>query len=75
MAAWTPYLIAVAALLVLAPLFAWIGVRFGSKAKGGLMMACVLLGFGAVIDQPARQAIESTDPARGSPDNGEPPLA
>jgi galactitol-specific phosphotransferase system IIC component len=74
MAAWLQYLIALGALLVLAPLLAWIGVRFGSRAKGGLMMACVLLGIGAVLDQPAKHAIEATDPAKGSPENGEPPL-
>jgi hypothetical protein len=74
MAAWTQYLIAFALLLALAPLVAWIGVRFGSKAKGGLALACVLLGIGAVMDQPAKHAIEATDPAKGSPDNGEPPL-
>jgi hypothetical protein len=74
MAAWMQYLIAFAALLALAPLLAWIGVRFGSQPKGGLMLACVLLGIGDVMDQPAKHAAEATDPAKGSPENGEPPL-
>lgn len=75
MAAWVQYLIALTALIVVTPMFAVIGKRFGSKAKGGLMVACVLLGFGDVLDQPAKHAVEATEPEKGSPENGEPPLA
>jgi hypothetical protein len=75
MSVWLQYLIALLTLLVLAPLCAWIGVRFGSRAKGGLALACVLLGLGHVMDQPAKHAVEATDPAKGSPESGEPPLA
>lgn len=74
MAVWLQYLIAFAALVVLAPLVAWLAHRFGSKAKGGLMLASVLLGFGAVMDPPSKHAIEAAEPVKGSPENDEPPL-
>ena len=50
MAVWVQYLIALAALLALAPLVARFGRRFGSKAKGGLALACFMLGFGEALD-------------------------
>ena len=75
MALWLQYLLALAALVVLAPLVAWAARRFGAKARGGLMMASMLLGFGAVVDPPTKHAIEAAEPAKGSPDNDEPPLA
>jgi hypothetical protein len=75
MAIWLQHLIAIAVLLTLLPLIAGAGIRFGSKAKGGLMLASVLLGFGAVLDRPAKDAIEATTPTKGSPENGEPPLS
>ena len=75
MSAWIQSLIAFAALLLLAPLIAWAAKRLGSKAKGGLMLASVLLGFGAVLDQPAKHAIEAAEPVKGSPENDEPPLS
>ncbi|MFT4254320.1 MAG: hypothetical protein QM608_17785 [Caulobacter sp.] len=74
MAAWLQYLLVFAALLVLAPLVAWLARRAGSRAKGGLMLASVLLGFGEVLDPPSRHAVESVEPAKGSPENDEPPL-
>jgi hypothetical protein len=69
----TPYLIAFALLLVLAPLLGWLGRQFGSKAKGGVMFASILLGFGHVLDQPAKHAIEATEEERAGPENGDPP--
>jgi hypothetical protein len=38
------------------------------------MLASVLLGFGAVLDQPAKHVIEAAEPPKGSPENDEPPL-
>jgi hypothetical protein len=74
MAVWVQFLVAFGALLVLAPLIAWLAHWLGSRAKGGLMLASVLLGFGAVLDQPAKHAIEATETAKGAPENDEPPL-
>jgi len=74
MAVWIQYLIAFAALVVLAPLVAWLAHRFGGRAKGGLMLASVLLGFGAVADPPSKHMIEAAEPVKGSPENDEPPL-
>jgi hypothetical protein len=75
MAVWVQYLIAAVAVLALAPLLAWAGRRLGSKAKGGVMLASLLLGFGAVLDPPAKQATEATEAKKGSPENDEPPLS
>jgi hypothetical protein len=74
MASWLQFLLSAAAFLVAAPLVAWLAHRFGSRAKGGVMLASVLLGFGAVLDQPSKRAIEATQPVKGSPENDEPPL-
>jgi hypothetical protein len=61
--------------VVLAPLFAWAGRGLSARAKGGLMLAAVMLGFGDTLDASAKHAIEATEPVKGSPENGEPPLA
>lgn len=74
MAVWLQYLIAFAALVVLAPLVARLAHRFGSRAKGGLMLASMLRGLGTVVDPPSKHAIEAAEPAKGSPENDEPPL-
>jgi hypothetical protein len=74
MADWTGWLIALAAALVLIPVFAWAGRRLGSKTKGGFALACLMLGFDAVMDPPTRHPAESATPPKGSPDNDEPPL-
>ena len=74
MPVWLQYLIAFVALLVLAPLVAWGARKGGAKARGGFMMASILLGFGEVLDPPSKHAIEATEEEKGSPETGEPPL-
>lgn len=74
MSPWTQWLIALGVLVVLAPLLARMGRGLGKSAKGGLMLASVLLGIGEVVDQPAKHATEETELAKGSPENDEPPL-
>jgi hypothetical protein len=71
---WRQYLIAFAALVVIAPLIALAAKRLGRAARGGLMLASVLLGFGAVMDPPSRRLVEANEKMKkGSPETGEPP--
>ncbi|HEY2750394.1 hypothetical protein [Phenylobacterium sp.] len=56
MSAWLGYLPALGALVVLAPLMAWLGHRHGRSIKGGLALASILLGFGVPFDPPANEA-------------------
>jgi len=60
MAGWLGYLIAFGLLLIVAPLVAWLGHREGRKLKGAAGLAFVMLGFGAVMDPPAQQAMEAS---------------
>ena len=74
MAAWAPWLIGLAVLAALAPLMAGMGRGLGRKAKGGLLLASVLMGFGEVLDPRAKRTIESSEREAASPETGEPPL-
>ena len=76
MPAWTGYLLAVLAMVVIAPFAARLGKRQGRRPgglKGSLALASLLLGLGAVIDPPQRHAIEAReseeepDPGAGAP--------
>jgi len=60
MPSWLSYVLAIVALLTLAPLMAWVGHKHGRQIKGGVALASVLLGIG-VIDPPAKQAIEANE--------------
>ena len=72
---WQQYLIAAAVFLALVPLIALGAKRFGRGAKGGLMLASILFGFGAVMDPPSRHVVEANEKVkRPSPEAGEPPL-
>ena len=73
MAVWLQDLIALLALIVLAPLFAWIGLRHGRKIRGGLVLASFLLGFGHAMDPPPHEKVEAAEPGKGGPQPGEPP--
>jgi hypothetical protein len=73
---WLPYAIAAAVLLVLAPLAALTGKRYGRSIKGGLVLGSILLGFGYAIDPPAKQAIEAAHKdadKKGPQPAGDPP--
>jgi len=73
---WIQALLALIALVVLAPAVAWLAKRSGRKARGGLMLACLMLGFGDAFDPPAKHMIEATDgEEKEAPAPGEPPLA
>jgi hypothetical protein len=72
MALWLQYLIAAIALLVLAPLIAWLGRRLGSRAKGGLMLASIMLGFGEVLDPPSKRSTKAAESVKGPAETDEP---
>jgi len=73
MATWLKDLIALLAVLALAPLFAWIGRRHGKRIRGSLIMTSILLGFGHAMDPPPREKVEAAEPGKGGPQPGEPP--
>ena len=65
---------ALATLLVLAPLLAWLGHRHGRSIKGGVALASIMLGFGVPLDPPAKHFIEAKQGrVKGSDETGEPP--
>ena len=68
------YLIAIVALLILAPFVAWAARGLGGKVKGGLVLGSILLGFGEVVDPPSKHLVEAMTEPKGSPEKGEPPL-
>ena len=57
MEGWVGIIIAIVAVVVLAPLLAWIGKGQGRRIKGGVAIA--LLGFGAIFDPPRRHLAEA----------------
>jgi hypothetical protein len=70
---WTQYLIALAAFVVVAPMIVWLAKRFGGRARGGLMMAGILLGLGEAVDPPSKHIIEAQEgEEKASPENDEP---
>jgi hypothetical protein len=74
MPAWLSYLLALGALLVLAPLLAWLGHRHGRSIKGGIALASIMLGFGVPLDPPAKHLIEAKQGrVKGDDETGEPP--
>jgi len=58
MPVWLQMLIALAAVVVLAPLVAWLALRGSRKAKGALALAA-FLGFAMVFDPPSKHRIEA----------------
>ncbi len=73
MPVWLQYLLALVALLVIAPVFAWVARRHGRRLRGNLVMASILLGFGHALDPPPHEKVEAAEPGKGGPQPGEPP--
>ncbi len=69
---WLQDLLALAAVLALAPVVAWIGVRHGRRIRGNLIMASILLGFGHAVDPPPQEKVEASEPGKRGPKPGEP---
>jgi predicted hotdog family 3-hydroxylacyl-ACP dehydratase len=71
---WIGIGLALAALVVLAPLVAWLGHRHGRSIKGGVALASIMLGFGVPLDPPTKHLIEAKQGrVRGDDETGEPP--
>ena len=74
MPSWLGYLLAVVAILILAPLIGWLGHRHGRSIKGGVALASILLGFGVPMDPPTKHLIEAKEGrVAGDDESGEPP--
>jgi hypothetical protein len=71
MPGWLQVLLAILALLVLAPLFAWLGRR-GRGLKGSLALGAILFGIGEPLDPPAKHKVESAEPGKDVRGPGEP---
>jgi hypothetical protein len=70
---WAWWFVALAALLIGAPVMAYFGV-LGGRAQRGTGMAMILLGFGSFYDPPTRHLAEaSEEKPRESPTPGDPP--
>ena len=70
MPAWLGLLLALAAVLVIAPLAANLGRKHGKRLKGGAML---LLGLGSFYDPPKRHAMEAhQNKEKPGPANAEP---
>ena len=68
---WLGYLLALGAVVVLAPFIAWFGRRHGRNVKGGLAIA--MLGVGAIVDPPRKHLIEAQEGEENAPEpSGEP---
>jgi hypothetical protein len=72
--AWAPWSLVAAGVVLLAPVMAWAGRRWGARARGGLMLASILLGFGEALDPPSKHVVETTEDRRDRDGGaGEPP--
>ena len=74
MAEWLQYLLAGLALLILAPLLAWLARRHAKSVRGNLALASILLGIGQPLDPPPKHKVESAEPGKDDRSAGEPPL-
>ena len=74
MSVWLGDLLALAALLVLAPFLAWLGHKHGRSIKGGEALASLMLGMGAMFDPPVKAAMEAEEAmVKGDKGSGDPP--
>jgi hypothetical protein len=73
MPSWLGYFLAIAALLILAPLMAWVGHRHGRKLKGGLALASMLFVV-LPFEPPPKPKIEANvRRVAGDDESGDPP--
>ena len=72
---WLGYLLAVVAVFAFAPLLGWSASKQGRrKIKGGVAMASLMLGMGAIFDPPQKAATEAEEAmVKGNQGSGDPP--
>ncbi|MDB5438600.1 MAG: hypothetical protein JWM33_1027 [Caulobacteraceae bacterium] len=71
---WAQYLLALSALLVLAPAAVWTARRYGARARQGVMLAGLFMGLGAIMDPPSRHVVEANEDAvKPGPAPSDPP--
>ncbi|MGZ6019950.1 MAG: hypothetical protein ACXWKN_09640 [Phenylobacterium sp.] len=74
MSDWLGYLLAVLAVALFAPLLGWLAQRHGRRIKGGVAMASLMLGMGAIFDPPQKAATEAEEAmVKGDRGSGDPP--
>jgi hypothetical protein len=59
MSAWAPALVGGLVLVVGVPLAALAGRGMGTKLRGNLQLAAILLGFGEPLDPPSKHRVEA----------------
>jgi hypothetical protein len=68
------WIVALWAFALLAPLMAWLGMRYGRAARGGVGL--LLLGLGQIADPPVKHLVEAnTSEEKEAPAPGDPPAA
>ena len=71
---WAQSLVALAIVLIAAPVVAYGARRFGGKVRGGIGVAALMLGFGEVMDPPSKHLIEANEgEEKQTPAPGDPP--
>jgi len=76
MPGWAQMLLAVAALILIAPAVAWLARRSGAKVRGGIGIAALMMGFGEALDPPSKHLIEANEgEEKQTPSPGDPPTS
>ena len=71
---WLAYLLAAVAVVLFAPLLGWFASKHGRRIKGGVAMASLMLGMGAIFDPPQKAATEAEEAmVKGDRGSGDPP--
>ena len=74
MPSWLGYLLAFGAVVVFTPLLGWFASKHGRRIKGGVAMASLMLGMGALFDPPQKAAAEAEEAlVKGAQGSGDPP--
>ena len=75
MPGWLQYGLAAIILIVAAPAIAWLAKRYGGKARAGIGIAALMMGFGEVMDPPSKHLIEANEgEEKQTPTPGDPPV-